>query len=163
MTSVSPSLPILSVLVARVSNKTISVLISLRELQKDNETVNLEALLDSGAGELFIDETFAKRNDFTLHKLPEPLNAYNVDGVMIGFMCTWCVHVFLFLSFLFPFLIRRIHARYAWTYSLATHGDCAAALHRLMYNSCLTHGSAQTTIVSINTCFFFVSSLARSC
>ena len=23
--------------------------------------------------------------------------------VMIGFMCTWCVHVFLFLSILFPF------------------------------------------------------------
>ena len=78
----SPSICIPSVLVARVSNKTISVPISLRELQKDNKTVDLEALLDSGAGGLFIDETFAKQNDFTLHKLPEPLNAYNVNGTL---------------------------------------------------------------------------------
>ena len=78
----SPSICIPSVLVARVSNKTISVPISLRELQKDNKTIDLEALLDSGAGGLYIDETFAKRNNFTLHELPEPLNAYNVDGTL---------------------------------------------------------------------------------
>ena len=58
--SVSPSLCIPTVVIARVSNKTISVPISLRELQKDNKTVDLEALLDSGAGGLFIDEMFAK-------------------------------------------------------------------------------------------------------
>ena len=81
-TSVSPSLCIPTVVIARVSNKTISIPISLRELQKDNKTVNLEALLDSGAGGLFIDETFVKQNDFTLHKLPEPLNVYNVDGTL---------------------------------------------------------------------------------
>ena len=81
-TSVSPSLCIPTVLVAQVSNKTISVPISLCELQKDNKTVDLEALLDSGAGGLFIDETFAKHNDFTLHELPEPLNAYNMDGTL---------------------------------------------------------------------------------
>jgi hypothetical protein len=79
-TSVSPSVSILSVLVARVSNKSISILISLRELQKNNETIDLEALLDSGAGGLFIDETFARNNDFTLYELPGPLNAYNMDG-----------------------------------------------------------------------------------
>jgi hypothetical protein len=62
---VSPSVSILSVLVVWVSNKSISILISLRELQKNNETVDLEALLDSGAGGLFIDETFARNNDFT--------------------------------------------------------------------------------------------------
>ena len=82
MTSVSPSICIPSVLVARVSNKTISVPISLRELQKDNKTVDLEALLDSGAGGLFINETFAKQNDFILHELPESLNTYNVDGTL---------------------------------------------------------------------------------
>jgi hypothetical protein len=57
-----------------------SIPISLRELQKNNKTVDLEALLDSGAGGLFIDETFARRNDFVLHRLPRPLNVYNVDG-----------------------------------------------------------------------------------
>ena len=80
--SVSPSICIPSVLVARVLNKTISVPIFLCEFQKNNKTVDLEALLDSGAGGLFIDKTFTKRNNFTLHELPEPLNAYNVDGTL---------------------------------------------------------------------------------
>jgi hypothetical protein len=79
---VSPSVSILSVLVVQVSNKLISIPISLCELQKNNETVNLEALLDSGAGGLFIDETFARNNDFTLYKLSGPLNTYNVDGML---------------------------------------------------------------------------------
>ena len=80
MTSVSPSLSILSVLVARVSNKSITVPITLHESQKNGKPIELEALLDSGAGGLFIDETFAKENEFTLHNLPTPLNVYNVDG-----------------------------------------------------------------------------------
>jgi len=78
---VSPSLSIPSVLVARVSNKLITVLITLRENQKNREPIELEALLDSGAGGFFIDATFAKENKFILQNLPEPLNAYNVDGM----------------------------------------------------------------------------------
>jgi len=78
--SVSPSLSIYSVLVVQVSNKSISVLITLHESQKDRKPVELKALLDSGAGGLFIDENFAIRNGFVLHELPKPLNAYNVDG-----------------------------------------------------------------------------------
>jgi hypothetical protein len=70
------------VLVARVSNKSICIPITLRENKKDGEPVKLEALLDSGAGGLFIDAIFAKQNKFTLHDLPEPLNAYNVDGTL---------------------------------------------------------------------------------
>ena len=42
----------------------------------------LSATVDSGAGGLFIDETFAKQNDFILHELSEPLNTYNVDGML---------------------------------------------------------------------------------
>ena len=78
----SPSLSILSVLVARVSNKSITVPITLHESQKNREPVELEALLDSEAGGLFIDITFAKEYKFILCNLPEPLNAYNVDGTM---------------------------------------------------------------------------------
>jgi hypothetical protein len=70
------------VLVARVSNKSICIPITLCENKKDREPVELEALLNSGAGGLFIDATFAKQNEFTLHDLPEPLNAYNVDGTL---------------------------------------------------------------------------------
>jgi hypothetical protein len=78
--SVSPSLSILSVLVAQVSNKSIVLPITLRENQKNREPVEIEALLDSGAGGLFIDETFAKENEFTQQKLLKALNAFNVDG-----------------------------------------------------------------------------------
>jgi hypothetical protein len=81
-TSVSPSISIPSVLVARVSNKSICIPITLHENKKDREPVELKALLDSGAGGLFIDAIFAKQNKFTLHDLPEPLNAYNVDGTL---------------------------------------------------------------------------------
>jgi hypothetical protein len=65
-----------------VSNKSILIPITLRESQKNRKPVELEALLDSGAGGLFIDATFAKENEFTLYELPEPLNAYNVDGTL---------------------------------------------------------------------------------
>jgi len=30
--------------------------------------------------DFFIDEEFAKKNDFVLYKLPKPLNTYNIDG-----------------------------------------------------------------------------------
>jgi hypothetical protein len=79
---VSPSLSILNVLVVRVSNKSITVPITLRESQKNREPVELEALLDSGVGGLFIDTTFMKENEFILCDLSEPLNAYNVNGTM---------------------------------------------------------------------------------
>jgi hypothetical protein len=80
--SVSPSISIPSVLVVRVSNKSICIPITLRENKKDREPIELEALLDSGTEGLFIDEIFAKQNKFTLHDLPELLNAYNVDGTL---------------------------------------------------------------------------------
>ena len=51
--SVSPSLSIFSVLVAQVSNKLISIPITLYKSQKVREPVELKALLDSGAGGLF--------------------------------------------------------------------------------------------------------------
>jgi hypothetical protein len=41
----------------------------LRDSQKNEKTVELKALIDSGAGGLFMDETFAQTNDFTLHEL----------------------------------------------------------------------------------------------
>ena len=60
----SPSICILSVLVVRVSNKTISVPISLRELQKDNKTVDLEALLQSRTGKARL---FSNMRKITFH------------------------------------------------------------------------------------------------
>jgi hypothetical protein len=60
----------------------ITVLITLLENQKNRELIELEALLDSGAGGFFINTTFTKENEFTLCDLPKPLNAYSVDGTL---------------------------------------------------------------------------------
>ncbi len=60
-------------------------------------------------------------SEFELYSVPPFLSSWtpSVLGtvVMIGFMYTWCVHVSSFSFFSFSFLIRRIHARYAWTYN----------------------------------------------
>jgi len=53
--------------------------VKVRKIENPSKS---EALLDSGAGGLFIDATFAKKNEFTLCDLPEPLNAYNMDGTL---------------------------------------------------------------------------------
>lgn len=46
----------------------------------ENKTVETEALLDSGAGGIFIDRDFAIQNDLPLDTLPRMMKAQNVDG-----------------------------------------------------------------------------------
>ncbi len=45
-----------------------------------SETVETLALLDSGAGGIFMDQNFAKTHGFKLIPLVEPLTVFNVDG-----------------------------------------------------------------------------------
>lgn len=42
--------------------------------------VELKALVDSGAGGVFMDQIFARNKGYRLQKLPEPMPVYNVDG-----------------------------------------------------------------------------------
>ena len=71
---------------------------------------------------------------------PSSLSLSSLLPVMIAYVALWHVHIFFFFFLFSFFLIRRIHARYTWT-----------------------HGSAQTITHSINTCYFFLYSLACSC
>ncbi len=75
--------------------------------------------------------------------------------VMIGFMCTWCVHIFLFLFFLFPF----------W-YNGYMHDTRGLLVNDSWWLRCCTSPTHvwlmvahRPSLVSINTCLFVSSFL----
>jgi Retroviral aspartyl protease len=74
LTSVSPYLNVYSVTIANISQNSISVLINIGSSKQ-----NVETLIDSGTGGLFIDQNFAK--SFEINYLDELVKAYNVDGM----------------------------------------------------------------------------------
>jgi hypothetical protein len=71
--SVSPYLNVYSVTIANISRNSIYVPINIGSSKQ-----NVETLIDSGTGGLFIDQNFAK--NFKINYLDEPVKAYNVDG-----------------------------------------------------------------------------------
>jgi hypothetical protein len=73
LTSVSPYLNVYSVTIANISRNSIYVPINIGSSRQ-----NVETLIDSGAGRLFIDQNFAK--NFEINHLDEPVKAYNMDG-----------------------------------------------------------------------------------
>ena len=72
-----PSIYIFNILVANVVNKSISLPISLEQKKRTTET---NALLDTGAGGIFIDQNFTRSQGFFIQKIAEPLEAFNVNG-----------------------------------------------------------------------------------
>ena len=52
----------------------------LGEKTGESRTVEIKALLDSGAGGTFMDLSFAEQNSIPLKELEEPIKVYNVDG-----------------------------------------------------------------------------------
>jgi hypothetical protein len=72
--SVSPYLDVYSVIIANILWNLISVPINIGSSKQTVET-----LIDSGAGNLFIDQIFAK--NFDINYLDRPVKAYNVDGM----------------------------------------------------------------------------------
>ena len=74
------SIYISNVIVARTDNKSISIPISLATKGQKERTVETMALLDTGAGGVFIDQNFVRTQKLETRKLPRPLEAYNVDG-----------------------------------------------------------------------------------
>jgi hypothetical protein len=71
--SVSPYLDVYSVTIANISRNSISVPINIGSSKQTVKT-----LIDSGAGDLFIDQNYTK--NFDINYLDEPVKAYNVDG-----------------------------------------------------------------------------------
>jgi len=81
--SASPSLSLYSVTLAKISNKTMHLPISiLCDRGKGKKTVETKALVDSGAGGTFINQNFARAKGFHLQKLEHPITVYNVDGTL---------------------------------------------------------------------------------
>jgi hypothetical protein len=70
--SVSPYLNVYSVTIANISRNSIYVPINIGSSKQ-----NVETLINSGAGGLFIDQNFAK--NFKINYLYKPVKAYNVD------------------------------------------------------------------------------------
>src|SRR5271163_2960938 len=79
-TSEPPSIYISNVLVAQVLNKSISAPITLVAKEPNERIINTNALLDTGAGGIFMDQNFARSQGFTIKELLRPLEAYNIDG-----------------------------------------------------------------------------------
>ena len=42
----------------------------------------VDALLDSGATGMFIDQEFVKAKNLTTRQLPQPIPLYNIDGTL---------------------------------------------------------------------------------
>jgi hypothetical protein len=70
--SVFPYPNVYSVTIANISRNSISVPINIGSSRQTVET-----LIDSSAGELFINQNFSK--NFEINYLDEPVKAYNVD------------------------------------------------------------------------------------
>src|ERR1700723_2014304 len=73
-----PRLLISSVLVASVKNQSMHLPITVGK--SVNETVETKALLDLGAGGIFIDQRFIKTHGIKTTPLPKPILVRNVDG-----------------------------------------------------------------------------------
>ena len=52
------------------------------KIRTEEETVEMHALLDSGAGGEFIDQNYAKTLNLPLKTLDKPIPAINVDGTL---------------------------------------------------------------------------------
>ena len=76
-TSRRPEVTVSPVVVADVSKQSMRIPVSIT--CKDR-TVETNALIDSGAGGLFIDESFARKSKLPLLPIPHPIPVFNVDG-----------------------------------------------------------------------------------
>src|SRR5271156_3528075 len=69
-----------SVLVADMEKQSMTISIPVTcKTTKGNKTVKTQILLDSGAGGIFMNQSFGKKHHILLHKLPKPIIPKNVD------------------------------------------------------------------------------------
>ena len=73
-TSAWPRITVSPVILANVSNRSMCIPVTI------DRTVETPALIDSGAGGMFIDEQFARDNNIALTPLINRIPVYNVDG-----------------------------------------------------------------------------------
>ncbi|KAJ2935738.1 hypothetical protein H1R20_g1356, partial [Candolleomyces eurysporus] len=76
---VSPTFSISSVLVAHLNNKSMHIPAGIYSEGK-HQDIETKALLDCGAGDVFMDWRFAYKHQIPQTKLKTPIKVYNVDG-----------------------------------------------------------------------------------
>jgi hypothetical protein len=84
MTNVSPILDIYGVLLGQVINKSIRLPIKFYPETGSHHSSKVEthALLDSGAGGVFIDRNYQQNLRIPTHRLERPIIVHNVDGTL---------------------------------------------------------------------------------
>ena len=76
---ISPVLDIYSVTIANIVSNSLSIPISIET--EDNIIIETLGLIDSGAGEQFIDQDYADKIGLKTQPLAKPLLAQNIDGM----------------------------------------------------------------------------------
>ena len=54
--------------------------ITIKSKTNKERTIEMKALLDTGAGGKYIDQNFVLANNIRTHTLEKPITVYNVDG-----------------------------------------------------------------------------------
>ena len=81
MTSVSPSISIDNVQVAQINKNMMNIGLTISgESLGHKRSAETTALLDTGAGEKFIDQNFVRNEKIETKKLEYPIEVFNVDG-----------------------------------------------------------------------------------
>ena len=86
--SVTPSVSILNVIIAKIKNKSKTIPVSLLCEQNGNKNVETKALLDTGAGGKFIDQKFVLQNNLRTRKLGKPkllVTGLGCQKIILGF------------------------------------------------------------------------------
>ena len=91
----SKLLTISSVLLARIGAQSMNIpLPILCESQRNEKTIETQALIDSGAGKDFLHQDFATKHRIDLLPLDTPIIPQNVDGMLnIGGKITHYIYV----------------------------------------------------------------------
>ena len=70
---------VFSVKIATIKSNSLSISISIKNA-KENKNVETLGLIDSGAGEKFIDQNYVRNAGFKIQTLERPIITRNVDG-----------------------------------------------------------------------------------
>ena len=78
--SVPPSITIDHVQVAEIEKNSMTLSIEISGESIDQKTIEMKALLDTGAGGKFIDQNFVQNQRIKTKNLEHPIEVFNVDG-----------------------------------------------------------------------------------
>ena len=80
MTSAPPLIIIDHVQVAEIENNSMTLSTEISGENLGQKTIDTKALLDTGAGEKFMNKNFVRNQKITTKDLEHPIEVFNVDG-----------------------------------------------------------------------------------